>query len=173
MIGDLAAIWNRAVCLDRPTVGDVVALGTAGELKAVFPHSRSIFLLAPNLIVRIPPGTALATDCPVLSISAITVADFFVGSAVETSDLPDFSLLQCIFPCSAQDLLAHVRRVVPAPISLASFKNRWLLHYGDALVLMFFAGERADDPADSRLAQVEFYFQTPYKGAVPPLIRSV
>lgn len=156
-------LWNRAIGLSRPTVGELRAAVRPPIFEVVNPNFPYAFNLNERCTARVPLRSSAADDAAVLSIK-ISLEGLIAGVV---------HLLGIAMPCDAEHALSLLRAKDPTPLTLSSELAKWTITYGDALVVTFKSIEPVGtDPAESSTIAVEYFYSIRYTGRQLPVLLS-
>lgn len=170
---DSLAHWNNAIALATPTIGDLKELFRVQELGQVTPEAADLAAITGNLVVTVRPTDRLADTTLANSLGLVVDPSYFIDSQVVFSTSEPFRLFGIPMPASAQTTLDRLRALPLHDLSLASQLGIWTIYCHKALALHFLGrSDFSTDPADSRLAYVEFFFPLQYSAEVLPVLET-
>ena len=99
-------LWNRAVALRYPTLGEFRAALGLGPVKSLYAHAPNIIYLENNLHIWLTPMARPVDAEPVNAITFILCRDYFPPEAgVVTEEPRGLAILDIRLPVDGQSLL--------------------------------------------------------------------
>jgi hypothetical protein len=152
-------MWNLLIRQLEPCVRDLSAMDSVADLVPIFPGVDQLRYWGDNLMLTVRGGQKFEPPERILSVVFVVADSFFSARAnVKTSNVSNIIIFDKSIPCSAAEMLNHLKHTSAVGFELVTEPRCWKIVVDKVLLFQFDSISDAVEPSMSRMVKIEYFF---------------